>query len=140
MAYQATARLDGRWWFVEVPELDTAGQARNLAEAEEVAREVIGLVLDVDPSTVAVDLEVQLPAETTELLAAAERDERAGRDAIWRAGRIRRDAIRGLVSSGASQVDVSRALHLSPQRVSQILHSHQKTTHTVRGASAATTR
>lgn len=44
--YDATARRDGQWWLVQVPELDTVGQASGVAEVEEVAREIIGLSLN----------------------------------------------------------------------------------------------
>lgn len=58
-SYAATARKDGDWWLVEVPELDTAGQARSVTECTAVAREIIGLWLDVDPRTIDVMVTIE---------------------------------------------------------------------------------
>ncbi|MBH0117056.1 hypothetical protein I6E52_09380 [Salinibacterium sp. NG253] len=58
-SHAATAREDGDWWLVEVPELDTAGQARSAGECEMVAREIIGLWLDVDPKAIDVTVTVE---------------------------------------------------------------------------------
>jgi predicted RNase H-like HicB family nuclease len=65
--YSATVRRDGLWWFVYVPELDIAGQARTLSEVEDVAREAIGLALDIDPDPLAVSVTVETPEDVREL-------------------------------------------------------------------------
>lgn len=57
--FDATATRDGQWWFIEIPELDTVGQARTVSEISEVAREVAGLWLNVDPSDVEVNVTVR---------------------------------------------------------------------------------
>ncbi|MFB2583429.1 hypothetical protein [Herbiconiux liukaitaii] len=48
---KALARHDGRWWYIEFPELGTSGQARTIKEIDEIALEVAALWLDVDEST-----------------------------------------------------------------------------------------
>ncbi len=121
--FTATVRRDGRWWLVNIPQLDTAGQARTLVEADDVAREVIGLFLDVDPDTVSVAIEVELPETARELWATATEREAAARAAVSAAASMRRDAIRVLHNQGISQADAARALGISPQRVSQLVHS-----------------
>lgn len=58
-SYAATARKAGDWWLIEVPELDTVGQARSVTECTAVAREVIGLWLDVDPGAIDVTVTIE---------------------------------------------------------------------------------
>ena len=58
-SYEVSALEDAGWWFVQVPQLGAAGQARSATEIEEVAREIIGLWLDIAPDAfdVAVTIE-----------------------------------------------------------------------------------
>ncbi|KRD35258.1 MULTISPECIES: hypothetical protein [Oerskovia] len=121
--YQAQVRRDGRWWFVYVPELDTAGQARTLSEARDVAQEVIGLYLDIEPETVSVELEIELPEAARELWTVAAEREAEARAAVAAAAAMRREAIRKMTHDGISQADSARALGISQQRVSQLIHS-----------------
>ncbi|MGV8858593.1 hypothetical protein [Rhodoglobus sp.] len=58
-SYVATARKDGDWWLIEAPELDTVGQARSVTECTTVARQIIGLWLDVDPEAIDVTVAVE---------------------------------------------------------------------------------
>jgi predicted RNase H-like HicB family nuclease len=120
--YTVTVRRDGRWWLVHVPDLDTAGQARTLAEAKPVAQEIIGLFLDVEPDSVEVELDVELPAAARELWATAAERETAARAAVSSAASMRRQAVKALHDQGISQADTARALGISPQRVSQLVH------------------
>jgi predicted RNase H-like HicB family nuclease len=119
--YKANVRKDGRWWFVHIPELDTAGQARTLAEADEVAREVIGLYLDIPPMSFNVEVTVGLPEQAADLWAQATATEQDARAKASRAARLRREALQVIKQAGISQADAARALHLSPQRVSQLV-------------------
>ena len=45
---------DGRFWLIEVPEIEQFTQARNRGEIELMARELISLCLDVSIGDVAV--------------------------------------------------------------------------------------
>ena len=58
-SHAATARKDGEWWLIEVPELDIVGQARSVTECTAVASEIIGLWLDVDPETIDVMVTIE---------------------------------------------------------------------------------
>ncbi|MBH0007812.1 hypothetical protein [Salinibacterium sp. SWN1162] len=58
-SYIATARKDGDWWLIEVPELDAVGQARSVTECTTVAREIIGLCLDVEPKIIDVTVTIE---------------------------------------------------------------------------------
>jgi predicted RNase H-like HicB family nuclease len=44
--YEAIAEQDGDAWVIRVPEIDRATQAHSLAEAEEMARDLIHVTTD----------------------------------------------------------------------------------------------
>lgn len=46
-AYEAIARRDGNFWFIEIPQLDLFTQARTADEIPSMARDVIAISLDV---------------------------------------------------------------------------------------------
>lgn len=46
---QVTACRDGKFWCVEIPQLDGAKQGCCLSEVEEMARDYIATYLDIDP-------------------------------------------------------------------------------------------
>ena len=84
------------------------GQARHVGEVDEVAREIIGLVLDVDPDVVKVDLAIEIPEsvrlawEESKTLAARAREEES------RAAVLAREVVRALRSDGLTQKDAGR--------------------------------
>jgi len=48
--YEVHCQRDGNWWFVQVPDVAGAlSQARRLEHVEEMARDAIALVLEIDP-------------------------------------------------------------------------------------------
>jgi len=118
--YEATARRDGRWWLVEVPELDTVGQARNTAEVEDVAREVIGLFLDVEPDTFDVNVSIEIPENARAAWEESKKREAAARTESEAAAALARRAIATLREDGLTFRDAGAVLGLSPQRVQQL--------------------
>ncbi|CPV99762.1 hypothetical protein P5V67_01360 [Mycobacteroides abscessus subsp. abscessus] len=52
--YGIQVTRDGKWWMVNVPEIDQLTQARNEGEVEEMARELIAVHQDVPIEDVAV--------------------------------------------------------------------------------------
>lgn len=44
--YEARARRDGKFWFIDIPELGLSTQARSVKEIDEMARDVIAITLD----------------------------------------------------------------------------------------------
>ena len=69
--YEATAYRDGKWWTFEIPELSNPspsgvpivamGQARTVADLDQVAREVAALWLDVEEDDIDVNVSVTPP-------------------------------------------------------------------------------
>ncbi|SPT52821.1 Uncharacterised protein [Actinomyces bovis] len=118
--YEVEATHEDRWWVLTIESLGIAGQVRRLDEADEVARSLVSAFLDIDEADVAVKVNVHLPKEAMIMLAAAEKDELRAREALEAAGAQRRRAIAILRTGGMSQREISRALKISPQRVSQL--------------------
>lgn len=118
--YQATARRDGRWWLVTVKDPDTVGQARNLEEVEDVAREVIGLWFDTDPDSFDVDVTIEIPESARAAWEeAVTLEDRARKDEVAAAA-LRRSAVQALRAEGLIMKDAGRVLGLSPQRIHQL--------------------
>lgn len=118
--YQVRVRRDGKWWFFEIPEIDMSGQARRLADVENEAIDIIATWLQIDPETVAVALDVDVPVEVSETWREAKRLEVIARDENAAAARLAREAVKRLRDQGMSQADAGRLLGVTVQRVSQL--------------------
>ena len=127
MIYTARARRSGSWWAIDVPELPGVySQARRLVRVESMARDAIALFLDVDPATLDIRVETNLPSEL-----------RRDVDAV---GRLRAEADRlqaessgalrhltqELLGRGLSVRDAAAILGISHQRVSQLVREESE--------------
>jgi predicted RNase H-like HicB family nuclease len=121
--YRAVATRSGDWWAITIPELPGAfSQCKRLNQVEAMAREVIALMLDSDPADVGdVEVDVHLPDQLADDLAALRRSERLADDARHAATHAQRRAAGQLRAAGLSVRDIGRLLGVSHQRVSQIL-------------------
>jgi hypothetical protein len=54
--YKVEVSRDGRWWMINVPEIDQLTQARRINEIEDMARSVIAITTD----TPLTDITVQI--------------------------------------------------------------------------------
>lgn len=121
--YAVTVTREGRWWMVHVPAIDGLTQARRLAEAGLMARELLALTLDVPVD--AVDVEVTV-VEVDGLAVATELDAiRGGRAA---AAELERDAsaravalARALAARKVPLRDIGTILGVSHQRAHQLV-------------------
>lgn len=52
--FMATAHREGDWWVIEIPELGQTTQARTAVDIDEMARDLIAIMRNVDPSEVQV--------------------------------------------------------------------------------------
>jgi len=126
-SYVVVAQRVGAWWAVEVPELrGVFTQARNLDQAEAMARDAIALFLDVPAHTIAIELQVVPPLEVRsvvdEALRAKEEAERARAAA---AGAMER-AVAAAAQAGITSRDTGRLLRISHQRVAQVAQRRER--------------
>ena len=115
--YDVTVEREGRWWVFEIPELDTAGQARNLAEVSDEARGIISAWEQVDIESVDVSVTVK---ETEEARTEWQQAEAELAAIQARVGERKRAVVYKLRSKGLTADDTGRVLGISKQRVFQI--------------------
>ncbi|MCB4209192.1 hypothetical protein [Arthrobacter sp. UM1] len=125
--YTAVATREGKWWIVDVPSMEERTQARSLAEVEEMARDLIALVLDTDAHSFDLDLTVQTPRSVKQRLGEAAELEHSAQRVQAEAAEVRRAAIRSLREDyGLSAVDIARSLGMSRGRVYQLLEERPR--------------
>jgi hypothetical protein len=123
LSYRATARRDGRWWFVEVPgEQGLYTQVRRLDQAEAMIREVISLVREVpqDSFDLVVDPDLESLGAVREAVEAALRERERASAAQEAASTAMRHAVSEVRASGYTSRDAGMLLGVSNQRISQI--------------------
>lgn len=121
-AYRVDVERDGRFWLLRVPEVGVT-QARHLREVEVMARDLIALVTEQEPSNVEVDVHVAMPAATRRHLQRAERLRDQARDSQSKAAEELRAAARELSRSGMPLRDIGQLLGVSYQRAHQLVSS-----------------
>jgi predicted RNase H-like HicB family nuclease len=118
--YRVTARHAGDWWALEVPDLPGVfSQAKRLDKAQTAAREAIAAMLDVEPETVRVEIEPQVPEGARAAVHDLEEARRARAEAAEREQQAAARAAAALTKE-LSQRDAGQLLGLSFQRVSQL--------------------
>lgn len=123
-SYRVDVVRSGDWWAITVPELSGVfSQARRLDQVEDNAREAIAMMLDVDESTVNVDLDVSPPGNVAALLEALTVATVSATEATEEAARMRVLAARELRDQGLPLRDVGALIGVSHQRVHQLLAS-----------------
>lgn len=121
--YAATAERDGRFWVVHVlgDGFDHWTQARHLREVQEMARDLVATMLEIESDSFELDWSVALPATVREHLDNAARlraeSERTNREAAKEA----RLAARGLKDQGLTVRDIGEAMGISYQRAHQLV-------------------
>jgi predicted RNase H-like HicB family nuclease len=120
--YTANAARDRDWWAITVDELPGVfSQARRLDQVEAMARDAIGLLLDIPSGAFDLSVRRTLAPETERIVNAAKE---AKAEAIAHqqvASERSRTAARTLAAQGLPQRDIGRLLDLSHQRVAQLL-------------------
>ena len=119
--YTARATRDNdRFWLVHVPELGHYTQARNVSEIETMARDLIATLSDVEPSTIDLEIDIQLPGTARERLARVETLREQEAEARREAATEARAAASELKRAGLSLRDIGKLLGVSFQRASQL--------------------
>ena len=124
--YAVDARRDGRWWFIQVPELGTSGQARSVSKIEEAARDIIAIWLDTDRDRFDIDLSIEIPDGIRQLWQDAKEREASARSEEAAAAALARRAVSGLRAEGLSYKEAGLVLGLSSQRVHQLAQASSK--------------
>ncbi|MFE7217053.1 type II toxin-antitoxin system HicB family antitoxin [Streptomyces sp. NPDC057611] len=121
--YHASAERDGRWWIVKLLDLPKgyagATQGRTWSEAERMAKDAVAMLLEVDVSSISVELHI---ADKTADSAVAKY--KAAREAAERARVIRDEeltrAARELTAHGITVRDAGAILEVPYQTVSKV--------------------
>lgn len=119
--YEAVVSRVGRWWHIVVPQAGPLAmtQARRLAEAEYMARDLIAALLDVPADSFDVSVRLNDPAILKAAKPAAKARDEADA-AEQRAAEAMRRAARELVAAGLPVRDVAAVLKISPSWVSAL--------------------
>lgn len=120
--YTVHAQRDGAWWAIEVEGVTNAfSQAKRIDQIEAMAREVVSLLLDVEPDSFDLTLDVVVPPDWAEQVQDL-RARQAAAEAADRAASARlREVAAFLKGNGLPVRDVGSIMGVSPQRVSQLL-------------------
>src|SRR6266542_4230663 len=119
--YHARVERGDRYWLVRVHEVDRWTQARHLREVEEMARDLVAVMLEVDPNSFQLEVTYELPDSVQRHLAEADRLRRQSDAAKSAAAAESRAAARELVESGLPLRDAAQLLGVSYQRVHQLI-------------------
>lgn len=120
--YTVTATRSGDWWALvaDLGHRNVSSQAKRLDQADEMIREAIAMVLDVDEDTFDVDLVPQLRPDLQEAAqqAAATREQYDALEAELRQRTVL--AVMRLRDEGLTVRDIAELVGVTPSRVSQI--------------------
>jgi hypothetical protein len=119
--YRAELERDGRFWRVRVPDIDRTTQARNLSEAEAMARDLIAIMADVPQNSFDVDMKIMLPEDVQLELDQSIALREQAKQSQAEAARLSRDAAQRLHNLGLSLRDIGRALGVTFQRAKQLV-------------------
>lgn len=120
--YDLTVRRDGPFWFVSIPAIDGATQARNLDEIDEMARDYISAITDVPVESIEIgattfDLGPGVTAHLNRARELSSEELRLRREAADE----RRAAARALKKQKLTNRDIGVMLGISHQRVAQLV-------------------
>ena len=120
--YQVNVTRERGWWMIAIPELDRLTQAKTLDKVDAMARDLIALWLDRPPDSFDLDVHIDIPETFRRGLDRARelRDEADG--LREKAASEARSVARSMADDlGMTVRDIGRVMHLSFQRVQQLL-------------------
>ena len=121
--YRATAERDGSSWIIRIPDIGRSTQARRLDQADDMARDLIAVMTDEDPSSFDVEIHAELDPHLGRLVQIAVERTASARHEQLMASLASRAAARALTQGGLTVRDAGRLLGVSYQRVQQLLAS-----------------
>lgn len=133
MANKLTAhayRDDDGSWTIQFPELTSAapsgativatGSALTFRGIKKAASDLASVWLDVDPSEVEINIEIDAPSNIVQLITDSNDATAEGEAALARGDRLRREAVRKLRAEGYSLEAAGAVLGVTYQRVQQL--------------------
>lgn len=122
MKYQVNVTRDGRWWMVEVPDLDAVSQARRIGEVEQMARELIAVTTAAKIDDVEVEIHLSdIGSVSAKFVAELTREKVVAAALEVSIAQKTHDVAEGLVEAGIPLRDVGEILGVSHQRVHQLV-------------------
>lgn len=119
--YRVRARRSGGWWAIDAPDLPGLHtQTRRIDQVEAMARDAVALLLDIDPDSFAVTVDLELPEAWARVVADARRARVEADTAEKTAQATVRGAVQALLGAGLSMRDVGAIMGVSHQRVAQL--------------------
>lgn len=124
-SYEVTVTREGRWWMIEIPELDGLTQARRLDDVEQMAREYVAVTLDVPFSQAVVAISgIEVAGhDVLEAKALVEDLRRHARQLEVLIADLTREFASAMAEASVPVRDVSSVLGVSHQRVSQLVQA-----------------
>lgn len=122
-SYQVTAERDGRGWHVRVPAIKRSTSARWASEVEEVARDLISAMTDLDMDAIQVTVEWKLPSTVAAHVARSARLRERAAKANAESAHEARLAARALHDAGLGSTEIGTVLGVSRQRAHQLISS-----------------
>ena len=122
--YTVTAeRGQGNIWVFQCAEYPGAiSESRRLSDAHRLMTEAIAFVAEVDPETIEIDLQPQLPAHLDSEVRDARRAVHELDERQRAAAALSRKVVVNLKAAELSGADIATVLGVSPQRVSQLIN------------------
>jgi hypothetical protein len=119
--YHAYGRRDGKVWFIELPDLGMATQAKRREQGEDMARDLVALKLDVPPDSFDVVMHWMLDRVLNDAVLRAVTAKARAAAAQAEASNLLRHAVRVATADGMPMRDIGEILGISHQRVAQLL-------------------
>lgn len=120
--YTVSAEWTGKWWVLQADEAPGAiSQVKRLAHANEIV-EAIAFVTGEAETSIEFDLRPMIPSAAAAEIAGAEEARELSRHYNAVSAAKARSAVLTLKSGGLTLEDIGSVLHISKQRVSQLLN------------------
>jgi len=124
--YEVIAQRDGESWLLRVPAVERSTQALRLAQAEDMARNLIAIMIGKPEDSFDVEVTTNLDPELSALISEVAVAKAEAVERQKAASLVQRQAVRKLTESGYTVRDSGRLLGLTYQRVAR-LRAGQKT-------------
>ncbi|MGB3414248.1 MAG: hypothetical protein WBA28_05985 [Microbacteriaceae bacterium] len=117
--YDIKTQRDGKFWFIEIPELDGATQAKRLNDVEEMARDYIAAVTD--ETDFLIHVKILVPEAIQNLLDLSSQHRQESERLNAKAAEEYRQAATKLKDDGLTVREIGQVLDISHQRAQQLI-------------------